>query len=222
MSINKTQEGTSTTDNRKSLLPDYLKENDFTVELNYKLWVTKGSRFKAAERCERQNDRYTKIIAFVSAYMIIINVINICRIPTLSIDDNFIITITTGFSIILLVASQFIYARNYAVKAERFHCCALDISDIYNRLRIEKDKNKMDIKGLTDEYESILTRCDNHLPIDYEMFKLTKADYFKLSWWKIVRTHFIYFKVCDSMYYFSMIGVPVLYILLALYLNDKL
>ena len=37
---------------RKKCIPEYLKDNNFEVELNYKLWVTKGARFKASERCE--------------------------------------------------------------------------------------------------------------------------------------------------------------------------
>ncbi len=220
MSNSNTDKLNNTYDERLTLLPEYLKDNDFIVELNYKLWVTKGSRFKAAERCERQNDRYTKIIAFVSAYMIIINVINLCKIPVLTLEDNYIATITIGFSIILLVASQFIYARNYSVQSNKFHCCALEISNVYNRLRIEKNQDEVDVNKLTLEYESILSRYDNHLPIDYEMFKTTKPKYFKLTKREIYWSKLQYFNSCNSLYYFSMIGVPLLYLFLALFINN--
>lgn len=208
-------------DNRKSLLPAYLQNNDFTVELNYKLWVTKGSRFKAAERCKIQNDRYTKIIAYVSVYMIIINVINICKIPRLTIDDNYVTTITIGFSIILLVASQFIYAENYSVQAYQFHSCALDISKIYNQLRIAKTQEETNINDLTVQYESILSRCENHTEIDYNIFKTTKPTYFNLNTWDVVRIKIAFFVKCNLLYYFSMIGVPALYVLLAVCLNKQ-
>ena len=207
-------------DNRKELLPQYLRDNNFTIELNYKLWVTKGSRFKAAERCERQNDRYTKIIAFVSAYMIIINVINLCKIPILTIGDNYITTITIGFSLILLVASQFLYASNYAVQAKDYHYCALEISNIYDKLRISKKQEDIDIQNLTELYEKTLSKYKNHLPIDYEIFKTTKSEYFRMGWWNVFVIKCKFCIKCDILYYFSMIGVPVFYFILAIILNN--
>ncbi len=39
----------------KKRQPPYLKK-DFGVELNYKLWFTKGARFSASERYKKLND----------------------------------------------------------------------------------------------------------------------------------------------------------------------
>lgn len=35
--------------NKKKYILEYLKDNNFEVELNYKLWVMKGVRFKVSE-----------------------------------------------------------------------------------------------------------------------------------------------------------------------------
>ena len=66
---------------RKKCIPEYLKDNNFEVELNYKLWVTKGARFKASERCEELDARYNRIVGWVSSYLIIFSVLNLCKIP---------------------------------------------------------------------------------------------------------------------------------------------
>lgn len=67
--------------NKKKYIPEYLKDNNFEVELNYKLWVTKGARFKASERCEELDARYNRIVGWVSSYLIIFSVLNLCKIP---------------------------------------------------------------------------------------------------------------------------------------------
>ncbi len=39
--------------------------------MNYKLWITKGTRFKASERCEELDARYNRVVGWVSSYLII-------------------------------------------------------------------------------------------------------------------------------------------------------
>ena len=56
---------------RAKHIPEYLKDNNFEVELNYKLWITKGTRFKASERCEELDARYNRVVGWVSSYLII-------------------------------------------------------------------------------------------------------------------------------------------------------
>ena len=48
---------------RAKRIPEYLKDNNFEVELNYKLWITKGTRFKASERCEELDARYSELVS---------------------------------------------------------------------------------------------------------------------------------------------------------------
>lgn len=202
---------------KKELLPEYLRDNDFATELNFKLWVTKGARFKASHRCEQQSNKYTQIIAFVSAYLVILSVLGICEIPTYSLDNKYTTFISVSLSIIVLVSSQFLYASNYSVKSIEYHRCALEISKLYDRLRIEKNNEclKEKIEKIAIDYEIILSQYGNHLPIDYDMFKITKKDYFGLSMLKVILIEIRFFFKCDFIYYACILGLPIAYLLLA-------
>src|SRR5690606_38180940 len=65
-----------------SKIHPYLKK-DFGVELNYKLWITKGARFKASERNLVCGNLSARTIVYLSAYLIIVNLITIYKIKFL-------------------------------------------------------------------------------------------------------------------------------------------
>lgn len=200
---------------RAKRIPEYLKDNNFEVELNYKLWITKGTRFKASERCEELDARYNRVVGWVSSYLIIFSVLTLCKIPFLTLPDNCGTFISISLSIIILVFSQFAYAKNYSVRARNYHECALEISKLYNKLRLLKTKpehNIMDVKDIKDEYEKVLDRYDNHLPIDLAMFQLQKKEYFKIGFLSKVCCIIRYFFLVRFIYYFCVYGLPLLYI----------
>lgn len=201
--------------NAKSRIPEYLKDNNFAVELNYKLWVTKGARFKASTRCEEADTRYTRIVGWISSYLIIFSVLNICKIPFFTLPENCASFLSIALSIIILVFSQFAYAKNFSVHSRNYHTCALEISSLYNKLRFHKMKKEIDpklIEDITNEYEQILMRYDNHLPIDLDMFKIEKTAYFRLSKIQTFLIKTRYFILVQFVYYFCVYGLPLLYI----------
>ncbi|HML71761.1 MAG: SLATT domain-containing protein [Bacteroidota bacterium] len=205
--------------NRKKYIPEYLKNNNFEVELNYKLWVTKGARFKASERCEELDARYNRIVGWVSSYLIIFSVLNLCKIPFFTIPDNCSTFISISLSILILVFSQFAYAKNYSVQSKNYHECALEIAKLYNDLRLLKasaEDHIQEINRIKDEYEKILDKYINHLPIDLIMFKLDKKEYFNISLYSAVFNHIRRFLLVRSAYYFCVFILPILYCLICL------
>lgn len=185
----------------------YLKK-DFSVELNYKLWFTKGARFSASHRNHILNSLSSKTVGYLSAYLIIINLINIYDVPFfIKLLDNELGFWTTALSILILVYSQFESAKNYSIKSEKFHKCSLEIAELYNDLRIVKTSvniNKIDeekrVSEISKKYDIILKQHENHLPIDGAEFRAFKPEYFELNIidvWKIkiekyFRVHFKY------------------------------
>lgn len=168
--------------------PPYLKK-DFGVELNYKLWFTKGARFSASERNKKLNELSSKTVGYLSAYLIIINLINIYKIPFLEqLPGNELGFWTTALSILILVYSQFENAKNYSIRGEKFHQCSLEIAELYNQLRmvktstiINKQQEENSIKEISKKYDIILKQHENHSDIDSEDFKTHKPDYFELN-----------------------------------------
>lgn len=199
----------------KSKIAPYLKK-DFGVELNYKLWTTKGARFLASERNQKANNLYVRTIGYLSAYLIIVNLINIFNIPFIDeLSMNQIGFVTTSLSILILIYSQFENAQNYSIKSDKFHQCGLEIGELYSELRMVKTFKNMEdtekqIKQISDKYDILLKKYDNHLPIDLLLFKTTNSAYFELCtfdifWIKIKR----YFSV--ELKYHSMIYGPLLF-----------
>ena len=200
--------------NKKKYIPEYLKDNNFEVELNYKLWVTKGARFKASERCEELDARYNRIVGWVSSYLIIFSVLNLCKIPFFTLPDNCSTFISISLSILILVFSQFAYAKNYSVHAKNYHECALEIAKLYNELRslkVKSEHSMQEVLKIKGEYEKILDRYNNHLPIDLIMFKLEKREYFNISLYSSFFNHIRYFILVRSAYYFCEFILPILY-----------
>lgn len=171
----------------RSKIAPYLKK-DFGVELNYKLWITKGARFKASERNLISGNLSSQTIVYLSAYLIILNLVTIYKISFLaSLTSNELGFSSTALSILILLYSQFETAKNHSVKSEKFHQCSLEIAELYNELRMVKTFQNVynaedKIRKISEKYDEILKKYDNHLPIDLEDFTLTKASYFDINW----------------------------------------
>lgn len=172
--------------NLRSPIAPYLKK-DFGVELNYKLWTTKGARFSASHRNRVKNSLSSQTIGYLSAYLIIINLVHIYNLPYFTqLSSSELGFTTTALSIIILLYSQFENANNYAIKSEKFHQCSLEIAELYNELRMIKTfksitNKEYRINSISKRYDVILKQYENHRPIDSLDFQKQKPDYFKLS-----------------------------------------
>ncbi|WP_410479288.1 SLATT domain-containing protein [Pedobacter nototheniae] len=109
------------------------------------------------------------------------------------------------------------------LKSDRYHNCALAIAELYNKLRYAKtydndDPNKKDtLLQISNDYDKILKRCENHAPIDYSMLQLTKSDYFKLSIWKKWFIRIEYYWRVQFKYHLFMFGSIFLFLAVNFY-----
>lgn len=205
----------------KETLPAYLKNNDFGEELNYKLWITKGARFNASQRNYTLNKLSSRSIGYLSAYLIIIGVINVYDISIFgySFTDKEIGFITTSISVLILLFSQLESSENFLLKAERYHLCSLEISELYNEHRLCKHKKlneEEEVKVLSrinTKYEELLKKYDNHAPIDYEIFMCSKSEYFKVKGFRSLYIKLKYYFQVKFVYH-CLIYMPVLIIFL--------
>ncbi len=164
---------------------EYL-EKSFLEELNYKIWSTKGARFEADKRLTIIAKMSNISLSILSAYLIIASLISVYNIHS-DIKIELINYVVTALSIILLVLSQYENSQNYSLRAKDFHNCGLELSSLYNQLRLFKtlspnsseiEKKEFAIK-LSQDYQNILAKYENHLSIDYNNFKLAHQEYFK-------------------------------------------
>ena len=163
--------------------PKQYLEKSFLEELNYKIWSTKAARFNADKRLKTKAKFSNISLAFLSAYLIIASLISVYNINT----GNIINYIITALSILVLVVSQFENAQDYKLNARIFHDCGLELSILYNDLRVFKTlKNKPSeyelytfAKNLSEKYQTVLRNYQNHSPIDYDIFQINNVNYFE-------------------------------------------
>lgn len=148
--------------------PSYTQKT-FTEELNYKLWITKGARFQASLRNDKLEKLSSQSIGYFSAYLIIINILNLYELPFYQkLDSGTLGLISTSLSILILIFSQFESSKEYKLKSYIFHRCGLEIAELYNELRLTKtfDK-KQDVrdntKTISTKYQEILSRYPMNL-----------------------------------------------------------
>jgi|SRR5690606_10256631 len=161
-------------------------EKSFLEELNYKIWSTKGARFEADKRLTIISKMSNISLSILSAYLIIAGLISVYNLHS-SIKLDLINYVVTALSIILLVLSQYENSQNYNLRAKDFHNCGLELANLYNRLRTFKTMNEKTSEfekrnftiSLSEEYQRILSKYENHLSIDYLNFKISHTEYFK-------------------------------------------
>lgn len=209
----------------KKKIPPYLQK-DFEVELNYKLWTTKGARFAASHRNETLHRLSGQSVGYISAYLIIIGLVNVYDLKfwMFSLSDNQVNFASMAFSVMVLLFSQLESAENFILKSDRYHNCALDISELYNQLRYTKtyqnnNPNKASIlQKISDDYDKVLKRNENHKPIDYKKMQMFKPEYFELTFfdrWSI-RIEF-YWRV-HFKYHLFMYGPILIFLVINLYM----
>src|SRR5690606_37511796 len=100
-------------------------------------------------------------------------------------SENVINYIITALSILVLVVSQFENAQEYKLNARIFHDCGLELSLLYNDLRVFKTLKKKPseyetyyfAKNLSEKYQTVLRNYQNHSTIDYDMFLINNVNY---------------------------------------------
>lgn len=164
---------------------EYL-EKSFLEELNYKIWSTKGARFEADKRLTTISKMSNISFSIMSAYLIIAGLIAVYNLENNIASLNLINYYVTALSILQLVLAQFENSQDHKLKAKNFHDCGLELSILYNKLRTFKTLNSTAseyetinfCKKLSDDYQIILSKYENHLPLDYDNFKINHLEYF--------------------------------------------
>ncbi|TYA78443.1 SLATT domain-containing protein [Seonamhaeicola marinus] len=205
---------------------DYL-EKSFLEELNYKIWSTRSSRFNADKRLKTRAKLSNISLAILSAYLIIAGLMSVYNV-NVGNDVNLINYAITGLSILLLVFSQYENAQDYKLNAKIFHDCGLELSVLYNELRvfktIKKNPANSEIyefaKNLSERYQMVLKNYDNHATIDFDLFQIRNLSYFKkvapekVTPFNILKVKAKYYWMVYGWYSIMIIIPPILFTLL--------
>lgn len=186
------------------------RKGTLSNELYDKIWKTRGARFNAYERLRRRQKRSFYATGLLSAYLIIINLLQPFNLFVLPTDSNVINFISVSLSIILLLFVTIENSAEYNLKGDNFHNCSKELGRIFNDLHSLMDMNEEDqtkYEEIGKRYSDLLDRYDNHSPIDYEVHKTKHINEFNLKFiqkqWIFLRANILY-----DFHYFTFIVVP--------------
>lgn len=219
-------------ENDKKKFPEHLDHlnKTFLEELSYKMWSTKGARFQAHNRLISRNNKSVSTVAFLTAYLIIFGLIGVYQNKSNPLfAENIIGFGSIAGSILVLIFSQLEGMQDYKLKAHLYHTCALEISELYNQIRIRKTlhDNKIDLTSIVEfcnqlekKYTDILMKYPNHEEIDYKMFMIQKSkDYYKnIGDFRKLKWQTIYF-LKNNFLYLSLIIIPPILLLYFILIN---
>jgi hypothetical protein len=201
-------------------------EKSFLEELSYKIWSTKGARFRADRRLTTISKMSNISFSILSAYLIIAGLLAVYNIENNDIHLNYINYYVTALSILQLVVAQFENSQDYKLKGKNFHDCSLELSKLYNKLRTFKTLNTQVsdytnlsfCQKLSEEYQEILNRYENHEDIDYDNFKLSQPEYFKeLTPGDVKKIKRKYWWICYGWYSLIIIFPPIIILAITLF-----
>lgn len=202
-------------------IPLYAK-GDYDRELNYKIWSTYKARFNAASRLHRKHELSTKALALLSGYLIIFSLIT-TLLPSAASGGSaqVLLFLSVSMSIIILVIGQLETAQDFSVRSHKYHRSGLEVSKLYKKLRALKTRYKdrtdetflTEVEKLSDSYDDILHRSENHEDIDNLMFRASKPDYedHNLKGGEVVWIKLRYYVGEFWFYYAAMILPPILF-----------
>ncbi len=195
----------------------------FLDELHYKVWATKGSRFNARQRLLKQAkaSQLCQQILWVYYLVLIFGALYSFGF-TPEFKDNSIIFLIIISSVFLVAFGRIENAKAYPLKAKEFYNSSIELSSIYNMLKIfsslienQPVENKKEFaEKIATSYQRILELHQNHEPIDAELFKSKTATYHNLSWLEVQKINVKYYFKTFLPYHFLIIFPPLLLVLL--------
>lgn len=203
---------------QQNAAPQRYLDADFAKELNFQLWVTKGARFNAGRRLQMKQKWSTYTITALALYAITANLLTVYGIAGAPGVNTQLAFGSSIMSILILIISLLEGSRRYNLHAHLFHDCARAISRCYRELRRLRTSagdgcNEDEVRRITEEYEEILNRCENHEDIDYLLMQVKKSDWFETSWRTRSWIRCRWYLQTLFLYQAAIVGPPVLFIL---------
>jgi len=216
--------------------------NEFIIDLDSKMWKTRGSRYNADRRLKRKSNLSLATISLLSFYVLIISIVSSFSVFNLNnTETGFLTFISIVISIFIIVLSLLEASKEYSIKAERLYTCANEINRLMSELKFaqatitEIDKLEKEVYKIHNEYQLLIKNVkENHDDIDFDLFRvankkkpmkqLTKdlkqyEGEFEIGGFEILK---IYTKLAlhYSLYYICIFGPLIILVISTFILND--
>ncbi|OEE74429.1 hypothetical protein A1OQ_09175 [Enterovibrio norvegicus FF-162] len=130
---------------------------------------TSKARFSAHRRLNSHNIKSLMIVIFYSTVLLLTSIAEVLdfKVDQAVFSVNTFKLIQISLALVILIFSSIITYANYAVRAEKFHQCGLEINGLIRTHELNLSSGKSNINLVNLKYNEILKRYDNHSYIDY-------------------------------------------------------
>jgi hypothetical protein len=153
-------------------------QKDFE-ELKRRIDVTTKNRFEASNRLNNHNKCSLGTVIAFSLGLILVSIIQVTKLPT-TFSENAISASSIFLSVFILVLSTALSMSNFPSRADKFLDCGKELQSLSSRLvkviSILNLQTSEQYDSFRAEYDSILSRYENHQPIDHLFTKLTWSE----------------------------------------------
>lgn len=197
--------------------------HEFGAELDERIWKTKGARFNAYRRLTKRHQLSYLATAFMSVYVVFFALASVVLPRGAGHLDGPQLSLATAFmAIAILVINATEYFKSYQLRGDRLHRSAMDLSELYDELRMLVVASGPDevipqekLQSVDRRYHEILKSVpDNHDPGDYELLKAQYPEDFKLTRFQVGSIRVREFLRIGGWYYGALVLPPLLFILL--------
>ena len=149
---------------------------DHFEELLDRVGKTASSRLFAHERLKIHATLSLWTISFFSMGLIFTPLAQIYNFE-LNYSSDYIGFMQVVFAIVILVVSNILSMSNFSVRADRMHDCGMSLNALARKIQgAVNDKTIDSYVELSDKYEALLQRHENHAFIDYLYTKNRSSD----------------------------------------------
>lgn len=153
--------------------------NESFKQLKNRVDATATNRFNASNRLKNHNNFSIYVVMLFSLGLILVSLASTLNL-TINITKQSLDLTSIFLSIVILVISTALSMNNFGVRSEKFHDCGRELQTLL--IRINKILSKEEYQTseqydeIQSEYETILSKYENHKTID---FLYTKARWTK-------------------------------------------
>lgn len=143
------------------------------LELLRRTKITTKSRYRASVRLERHHKMSQWTVAFISAALVFIPLVQAFNITT-GIEIVYLNATQATLAVLVLVYSLLLGQENFLSRSEAMHRNGVELGRFARKLAGKgKDVKDEDYAALSEEYYDILEKYTNHKPIDYLYSRLS-------------------------------------------------
>lgn len=188
-------------------LPTQVARPDFDAELQLyvsskqhkelldRMNIVQRACFNAHNRLEQKHKVSVFSLSLISLFVVAISLYALTYGTLLPLATKSAITFSSIIaSVFIIIVGLLESQNNYKVRAMQLHKCAMQITDLHQKLQIETSISRNELQEYADKYQQAIQACPySHDDIDYVMAKIAGRRGHEIGWDLTTQVYLTYY-----------------------------